>query len=1147
VNPEADSPLFYYCHDGVTVEGPHYWEQILELYEVGAVSAETSICMAGHEEWTTLGSWFPSAEESDEEALPGATMIHGSPYDQSHSPAGAQADGSFVSRHKKWMAVAGALLFSATTAYFGLRFFQREVPVEEAVGVATAADESEAERWVWAIEPRYDEALPFELFGVAPVRMGRKWGMIDRAGRELLPCAYDEIEVFPKEECAAVRKGADWGLVDAQGKTLVEPAWEEMQPLVNGFIPVKKDGKWGYADASGKLVIPCTWDNAWRFSAAGTAVVTEQKPEGRKRGYIDKTGRVITPLEWDGAQSQVAEGFGAVRRGNGWALVDKNGKVLGEPQWEMQWRFLRADLGFMPVCKDGKWGILGLDGAVLVEPAWDSIAPGANGVLLFKPGEKSIFVGSGGQTVVETGPWDEVRGLSSPFDWSETPGFSEGFLAVRSGDKWGFINEQGETVIPAEWDAVDRFSEGLVAVMKRKEDGVSWTYLGTDGAPAFAKPEDLELGGSRFRDGKAQAERSDASSVFIDREGKVVGEWSRYPWLPPGVTVEGSKFGYVSRYGRYGRMRNFADAEEKIFMRDVPVEMSSLDDPFPYPGQPRYGLANVSGQVLVEPKWDRAEIISPDWVRVWLDDLQGLVSARGEQILQTEWDEVAVAKNGLLLARDGRGTQVFDQTGKPLLPTGLESVEYVDFYADGFVVRSKGPDGSTLWSLCDPAQPQPVSFKNAARVYWTGGMAENGLIWIEERDGGEWSLIKRDGTPLGISQNTQPSKWHMFEGFGVLTKDDGTMVHIDAAGQQLGTQTWQEASFFRHGLAAVATGGKSGFLGKDGELVIPAQWTEVRDFQNVGSDDAPVLLARVSGLSGKPDNFLKYEKPDGANLVEIRGSFDDWQTGHPLEASTDDAAVVQIDLKSLNLAEGKYEFKFLVDGKFEDGENRTLQIGADGLVSEERWGCVDGSGRMIVEPQWDEIGPFVRLGDGRFVASVRRGELWGIIDQSGAVCVEPCAQGPAAVEDGVVRLDVKKEGQEYGGYVFYDTNWAEIDWRAAEALRKSWPDPLGQGMEIYNSSEGSFGLRDDSGQIVAAPKWDHIVWIGPRVAAAWNENEGGIFDAAGKALFRDDAKRRLARFDRPGATFTPSRYQRGLVVIEATPVWGYAKLADAKP
>ena len=188
---------------------------------------------------------------------------------------------------------------------------------------------------------------------------------------------------------------------------------------------------------------------------------------------------------------------------------------------------------------------------------------------------------------------------------------------------------------------------------------------------------------------------------------------------------------------------------------------------------------------------------------------------------------------------------------------------------------------------------------------------------------------------------------------------------------------------------------------------------------------------------------------------------------------------------------------------------------------------------------------FARAGDGRALASVRRGELWGIIDQNGAVVIEPCAERAGKMSEGVVTLTVKKEGEQYGRYVHYDTNGAEIGWQAAEAKRKNKADPLSEGMELYESRDGRLGLKDNAGKFIVAPKWDYIAWIGPRVAAAWNASEGGIFDQSGTALFRDDAKRRLARFDRPDREETPGRYQKGLVVIEATPVWGYAKLESA--
>jgi hypothetical protein len=92
--------------------------------------------------------------------------------------------------------------------------------------------------------------------------------------------------------------------------------------------------------------------------------------------------------------------------------------------------------------------------------------------------------------------------------------------------------------------------------------------------------------------------------------------------------------------------------------------------------------------------------------------------------------------------------------------------------------------------------------------------------------------------------------------------------------------------------------------------------------------------ATVSADARPQTNVLRYSKPQGANHIELRGSFDGWQKGHDLEDSPDNATTAQIDIKTLGLAEGRYEYKFLADGNFEEGANRVLLIDAQGSVVE---------------------------------------------------------------------------------------------------------------------------------------------------------------------------------------------------------------------
>lgn len=95
--------------------------------------------------------------------------------------------------------------------------------------------------------------------------------------------------------------------------------------------------------------------------------------------------------------------------------------------------------------------------------------------------------------------------------------FDEGLARFEDHGLWGFVNEHGEEVIPAQYKDANNFSEGLAAV---KVDGM-WGFIDTTGTlvirPQF---EEIETG---FKD-----ERCVFSEVskygFIDQSGTVVEE-----------------------------------------------------------------------------------------------------------------------------------------------------------------------------------------------------------------------------------------------------------------------------------------------------------------------------------------------------------------------------------------------------------------------------------------------------------------------------------------------------------------------------------------------------------------------------------------------------------------------------------------------
>ena len=100
--------------------------------------------------------------------------------------------------------------------------------------------------------------------------------------------------------------------------------------------------------------------------------------------------------------------------------------------------------------------------------------------------------------------------------------FSEGLAPIRQNDKWGFINTQGEVVIPCIYDDTRWFSEGLARV----EQNDKWGYINTKGWVVVPCIYDWA---ENFKEGLARVKQNGKYSI-INKEGKVIvaecDEWN---------------------------------------------------------------------------------------------------------------------------------------------------------------------------------------------------------------------------------------------------------------------------------------------------------------------------------------------------------------------------------------------------------------------------------------------------------------------------------------------------------------------------------------------------------------------------------------------------------------------------------------------
>ena len=94
--------------------------------------------------------------------------------------------------------------------------------------------------------------------GLAAVRIGTKWGMVDQAGRMILAPEYDEITFKPHprgsetQYYGKVRQDNCWGMADHRGKLIIPPKYASISEFDQGVVWVENfDKPGGYVDRQG--------------------------------------------------------------------------------------------------------------------------------------------------------------------------------------------------------------------------------------------------------------------------------------------------------------------------------------------------------------------------------------------------------------------------------------------------------------------------------------------------------------------------------------------------------------------------------------------------------------------------------------------------------------------------------------------------------------------------------------------------------------------------------------------------------------------------------------------------------------------------------------------------------------------------------
>lgn len=220
-------------------------------------------------------------------------------------------------------------------------------------------------------------------------------------------------------------------------------------------------------------------------------------------GFIDEKGNIRTKFEWYYPQVRFGHDphFGGgyclvakqVDRIEHWYVIDKNGNIT-------------ANLGsnvdrVTPFNKDGYANIVVKEG-------------GEYKVMVIDGRGREVFPHLSKKPV-----------YNSLYPYILDP-FFEGLAAFKSQTtgKWGFIDKTGKIVIPAHYESVDKFCEGLAAVRFSATDAQSpkWGYIDRTGNVVIQPTFEKQPGA--FSEGLAVVTKRNDKQVLMDKTGAIVSE-----------------------------------------------------------------------------------------------------------------------------------------------------------------------------------------------------------------------------------------------------------------------------------------------------------------------------------------------------------------------------------------------------------------------------------------------------------------------------------------------------------------------------------------------------------------------------------------------------------------------------------------------
>jgi hypothetical protein len=226
-------------------------------------------------------------------------------------------------------------------------------------------------------------------------------------------------------------------------------------------------------------------------------------------------------------------------------------------------------------------------------------------------------------------------------------------IPVQSGDKWGYINKNGEYVINPQFREADFFREGLARVVSL--DGKTG-FISSDGKYAIAAQY---KSATQFSEGLAFVVSENSYPICIDKTGETKFSLKQAQLVFPFheglalIVSSEEKCGFVNKEGKtvinpqlFDEAYHFSEGFARIKQNN------------------KCGFIDKSGKIIINPQFDDVSDFIKGKALVSNGKQQGYIDTKGNYVINPQFDDAGDFSEGMAVIMSGREYGYINGDGK---------------------------------------------------------------------------------------------------------------------------------------------------------------------------------------------------------------------------------------------------------------------------------------------------------------------------------------------------------------------------------------------------------------------------------------------------------------------------------------------------